>query len=76
MDHFDKVRLESACQEAQNLGVTAAVVAIRKDTGQIVIHNIGDSYDRGTLYKAFVLAKERLVSEVNGRIGMREGVDL
>lgn len=76
MEHFEKARLERACQEAQNLDVTAVVVAIRKDNGQIVIHNIGESYGRESLYKAFVLAKERLVSEVNGRIGIKEGVDL
>lgn len=68
MNHFDNARLERAAQEAKGTDVSAVVVAIHRDNGQIVIHNIGDADDRFELFKKMAESCETSMYELNARL--------
>lgn len=46
------------------------VVAIMKDNGQIVIHNIGDADGRKALYDTMAEARGNVMYEVSARFAM------
>lgn len=74
LNHFDNARLERAAQEAKGTDVSAVVVAIHRDNGQIVIHNIGDVDDRFELFKKMCESCETSMYELNARLVFhREG---
>ena len=70
LNHFDKARLERAAQEAGNTDVDSVVLAIMKDNGQVVIHNIGDSDGRKALYDTMAEACGNVMYEMNARFTM------
>ena len=67
LNHFEKVRLERAAQEAGTTDVDSVVVAIMKDNGQVVIHNIGDTGGRKVLYNTMTEACGKAMYELNAR---------
>lgn len=67
LNHFDKARFERAAQEAGNTEVDSVVLAIMKDNGQVVIHNIGDTDGRKTLYDTLAVACKTVMYEMNAR---------
>lgn len=70
LNHFDKARLKWAAQEAGNTDIDSVVLAIMKDNGQVVIHNIGDTDGRKTLYDTMAEACGNVMYEMNARITM------
>lgn len=68
LNHFDNARLERAAQEAKGTEVTAVVVAIHRDNGQIVIHNMGDVDERLLLYQTMGTACLKEMYELNARL--------
>lgn len=70
LNHYDKARLEWAAQEAGNTDVDSVVLAIMKDDGQVVIHNIGDPDGRKSLYDTMAKACGNLMYEMNARFRM------
>lgn len=68
LNHFDNARLERAAQEAKGTDVSAVVVAIHRDNGQVVIHNIGDVGERIRLYKTIDTAWSKEMHELNARL--------
>ena len=68
LNHFDNERLERAAQEAKGTDVSAVVVAIHRDNGQFVIHNIGDSDDRFELFKKMSDSCGISMYELNARL--------
>lgn len=70
LNHFDKARLERAAQEAGNTDVCSVVLAIMKDNGQVVIHNIGDTDGRKTLFYTMADAFSNFMYEMNARFTM------
>lgn len=74
LNHFDNARLERAAQEAKGTDVSAVVVAIHRDNGQIVIHNIGDVDERFLLYQTMSSACQKEMHELNARlVFLKEG---
>lgn len=56
--------------------VDSVVVAIMKDNGQVIIHNIGDIDGRKALYDIMAVACGKVMYEMNARITMHmEGGD-
>lgn len=49
------------------------MVAIMKDNGQVVIHNIGDTDGRKVLYDTMAEACGNVMYEMNARFTMRAG---
>lgn len=70
LNHYDKARLERAAQEAGNTDVDSVVLAIMKDNGQVVIHNIGDTDGRKELYDTMAVAYKTFMYEMNARCTM------
>lgn len=70
LNHYDKARLDRAAQEAGMTEVDSVVVAIMKDNGQVVIHNIGDTDGRKVLYDTMAKAFGNLMYEMNARFTM------
>lgn len=68
LNHFDNARLERAAQEAKGTDVSAVVVAIHRDDGRIVIHNIGDVDERFLLYQTMAVACTKEMHELNARL--------
>lgn len=68
LNHFDNARLERAAQEAKGTDVSAVVVAIHRDNGQIVIHNMGNVDDRLELFKKMCESCETSMYELNARL--------
>lgn len=68
LNHFDNARLERAAQEAMGTDVSAVVVAIHHDNGQIVIHNIGDTDDRFELFNKMSDICGTSMYELNARL--------
>lgn len=74
--YFDNARLERAAQEAKGTDVSAVVVAIHRDNGQIVIHNMGNVDDRLELFKKMAESCETTMYELNARlVFQKEGVE-
>lgn len=73
LNHFDNARLERATQEAKGTDVSAVVVAIHRDNGQVVIHNIGDVDERIRLYKTIDTAWSKEMYELNARLCFQQG---
>lgn len=46
----------------------AAVIAVQKDNGQIIVHNIGDVHGRDAIYRAVGMANQRQLSDMSCRI--------
>lgn len=46
----------------------AAVIAVQKDNGQIIVHNIGDADGRDAIYRAVGMANQRKLSDMNCRL--------
>lgn len=53
--------------------VDSVVVAIAKDNGQVVIHNIGDTDGRELLYTTMAEARGKVMYEMNARFTMHMG---
>lgn len=70
LKHYDKARLERAAQEAGMTDVDSVVVAIMKDNGQVVIHNIGDTDGRKALYDTMAEACGNVMYDMNARFTM------
>lgn len=70
LNHLDQARLERAAQEAKQTEVDSVVVAIMKDNGQVVIHNIGDTDGRKMLYDTMAEACGKAMYEMNARFTM------
>ena len=70
LNHFEQARFERAAQEAKQTEVDSVVVAIMKDNGQIVIHNIGDADGRKALYDTMAEARGNVMYEVSARFAM------
>lgn len=70
LNHYDKARLERAAQEAGNTDVDSVVLAIMKDNGQVVIHNIGETDGRELLYTTMAVARGKCMYEMNARFTM------
>ena len=68
LNHFDNARLERAAQEAKGTEVTAVVVAIHRDNGQIVIHNMGNVDERFLLFQTMGAACTKEMFELNARL--------
>lgn len=68
LNHFDNARLLRAAQEAQGTEVTAVVVAIHRDNGQVFIHNIGETDGRFECYKKLADNWGTSLYELNARI--------
>lgn len=68
--HFDTSRLERAMEEARGIEVTAVVVAMEKDNGQIIIHNIGFSDGRKRIYEA-VKMSSKTFEDYNARLELK-----
>lgn len=68
LNHFDKARLERAAQEAGSTDVDSVVLAIMKDNGQVVIHNIGETDGRKVLYDTMAEAYGNVMYEMNARL--------
>lgn len=68
--HFDTSRLERAMEEARGIEVTAVVVAMEKDNGQIIIHNIGFRDGRQRIYQA-INKSSRTYEEYNARLELK-----
>jgi len=73
LNHYDKARIDRAAQEAGSTEVDSVVVAIMKDNGQVVIHNIGDTDGRKVLYDTMAEACGNVMYEMNARFTMRAG---
>ena len=67
LNHFDNARLERAAQEAGSTDVDSVVLAIMKDNGQVVIHNIGEPDGRKVLYDTMEEIYENFMYEMNSR---------
>lgn len=70
LNHLDQARLERAAQEAKQTEVDSVVVAIMKDNGQVVIHNIGEPDGRKALYDTMAEACVNVMYEMNARFTM------
>ena len=70
LNHYDKARLDRAAQEAGMTEVDSVVVAIMKDNGQVIIHNIGDTDGRKALYNTMTEACGKAMYEMNARFTM------
>ena len=70
LNHYNKARLERAAQEAGMAEVDSVVVAIMKDNGHVVIHNIGDTDGRKALYDTMAVACEKAMYEMSARFTM------
>lgn len=70
LNHYDQARLERAAQEAKQTEVDSVVVAIMKDNGQVVIHNIGEADGRKVLYDTMAEACGNVMYEMNARFTM------
>lgn len=46
----------------------AAVIAVQKDNGQIIVHNIGDADGRDAIYRAVGMASQRKLSDMSYRL--------
>lgn len=46
----------------------AAVIAVQKDNGQVIVHNIGDTDGRDAIYRAVGMANQRKLSDMNCRL--------
>lgn len=68
--HFDTSRLERAMEEARGIEVTAVVVAMEKDNGQIIIHNIGFRDGRQRIYEA-VKMSSKTFEDYNARLELK-----
>lgn len=68
MNNFDNARLERAAQGAKGADVSAVVVAVYRDNGQIVIHNIGDTDGRFKLFKKMADSCGISMYELNARL--------
>lgn len=68
--HFDTSRLERAMEEARGIEVTAVVVAMEKDNGQIIIHNIGFRDGRERIYEA-VKMSSKTFEDYNARLELK-----
>lgn len=53
--------------------VDSVVVAIMKDNGQVIIHNIGDTDGRKVLYDTMAEACGNVMYEMNARFTMHAG---
>ena len=70
LNHYDKARLERAAQEAGTTDVDSVVLAIMKDNGQVVIHNIGETDGRKVLFDTMAKACGNVMYEMNARFTM------
>lgn len=70
LNHFEQARLERAAQEAKQTEVDSVVVAIMKDNGQVVIHNIGETDGRRVLYDTMAEAYGNAMYEMSARFTM------
>ena len=70
LNHYDKARLGRAAQEAGNTDVDSVVLAIMKDNGQVLIHNIGDTEGRKALYDTVAEARGKAMCEMSARFTM------
>ena len=70
LNRFEQARLERAAQEAKQTEVDSVVVAIMKDNGQVVIHNIGETDGRKVLYDTMAEACGNVMYEMNARFTM------
>ena len=77
LNHFEQARLERAAQEAKQTEVDSVVLAILKDNGQVVIHNIGETDGRKVLYDTMAEACGNVMYEMNARftMHMEEGAE-
>lgn len=46
----------------------AAVIAVQKDNGQVIVHNIGDADGRDAIYRAVGMATQRKLSDMSCRL--------
>lgn len=69
MNLFDNSRAESALKRDVLVpDCDAAVIAVQKDNGQIVVHNIGEPDGRAAIYRAVGVAYQRMLSDMNCRL--------
>jgi len=69
MNHLDNSRVENALKRDVLVpDCEAAVIAVQKDNGQIVIHNIGDVHGRDAIYRAVGMANQRKLSDMGCRL--------
>ena len=68
MDHFNKQRAERALKDVLSPDVSAAVVALHRDDGQVTIYNMGDSEGRGAIYSTLAALDDMKVRDFNARM--------
>ena len=73
LNQIDNARLERAAQEAKCKDVSAVVVAIHRDNGQIVIYNMGDVDARFELFKEMAVSCKTSMYEFNARLVFQKG---
>lgn len=66
MNLLENVRAEKALKwDVLVPDCEAAVIAVQKDNGQIIVHNIGDADGRDAIYRAVGMASQRKLSYVS-----------
>lgn len=73
LQQFDKSRLDRAYEEAQRTDTEAVVVAIARDNGQVVMHNIGETDGRNVLYDMIASTRDIKLCDINARIELNKG---
>lgn len=68
MDQFNKTRAEMALKDVLLPDVSAAVIALQRDNGQVSIYNIGDGDGRAAIYATLATMDDMKLRDFNARI--------
>lgn len=69
MDLLENARAENALERDVLVpDCKAAVIAVQKDNGQLIVHNIGDTDGRDAIYRAVGMANQCKLRDMSCRI--------
>lgn len=69
MNLLDNTRAENALKRDVLVPeCEAAVIAVQKDNGQVIVHNMGDVDGRDAIYRALDMASQRKLSDISCRL--------